>query len=82
MTALDDLHKYFLISEMFVAPSYYWAAAHGAAPGEVLRDAEAVSVLTNLGRNMAWMMSMKRDTAVALPPPDPFSRAWMNFIRD
>ena len=82
MTAFNQLNEYFLISEMLIAPSFYWNVAHGGAPGEVQKDAEAASVLANLGRNMAWMLHMKQQTAQTLPPPTPVARAWMNFIRE
>lgn len=81
MPTMEQLNNYFLISEMIIAPSYYWTAAHGAAEGEVNQDAEAVSVLRNLGRNMAWLLKMKKQTKTTLPPPEPVERTWFNFIR-
>lgn len=78
MTTFQQLNNYFLISEMIVAPSYYWNIAHGAAPGEMLRDVEAVSVLENLGQNMAWLLEK---TAHADDLPTAVERKKLNMIR-
>ncbi|MFQ9797915.1 MAG: hypothetical protein ACLR23_02285 [Clostridia bacterium] len=81
MATFDQLNHYLLISEMIVAPSFYWNVAHGGQPGEVLEDQEALSVLQNLGQNMAYLLEMQRRTRDELPPPEPVARAWTNFIR-
>jgi multimeric flavodoxin WrbA len=81
VTTFDQLNNYFLISEMMIAPSYYWNAVHGGAPGEVLEDQEGISVLKNLANNMAWMLKLKEYGKEAFPVPEPAKRAWMNFIR-
>lgn len=81
LPTFDQMNHYFLISEMLIAPSYYWNVIHGGAPGEVQKDSEGVSVLNNLARNMAWMIKMKEACKVTLPPPDAGPRSWMNFVR-
>ncbi|MCL1805616.1 MAG: flavodoxin family protein [Clostridiales bacterium] len=84
MTAFQQLNAYFLISEMLIAPTFYWNVAYGMAPGEVLQDGEGLSLLQNLARNMAWMLKMKDQTKEALPAPAPMSaseRVRTNFIR-
>lgn len=81
MPALDQLNYYFLISEMILVSSYYWNVIHGASPKEVLEDAEGISVLKNLARNMTWMAKMKDATKETLPAPKPYPRSWSNFIR-
>ena len=84
MTAFEQLNAYFLISEMLIAPTFYWNVAYGAAPGEVLQDGEGMSLLQNLGRNMAWMLKMKEQTKATVPPPPPLpmtERVRTNFIR-
>jgi multimeric flavodoxin WrbA len=81
MTTLDDLQKYFLISEMVIAPSYYWNVIHGAKPGEVLEDKEGVSVVANMARNMAWLLKMKEATKDTVEVPEKYPREWTNFIR-
>jgi multimeric flavodoxin WrbA len=81
VTTFDQLNNYFLISEMMVAPSFYWNAIHGGAPGEIFEDAEGISVLKNLANNMAWMLNIKEHSKDVYPIPTPVERAWTNFIR-
>lgn len=81
VTTFDQLNNYFLISEMMIAPSYYWNVIHGGAPGEVMQDDEGVSVMKNLGNNMAWMLKVKEFSKDSLPVPEPIPREWTNFIR-
>lgn len=81
VATFDQLNNYFLISEMLIAPSYYWNAVHGGAPGEVLQDYEGISVIKNLANNMAWMLKIKEYSKDALPVPVPVERDWTNFIR-
>jgi multimeric flavodoxin WrbA len=81
VATFDQLNNYFLISEMVVAPSFYWNAVHGGAPGEVFEDAEGISGLKNLANNMAWMLKIKEFSKDAYPAPCPVERAWTNFVR-
>jgi multimeric flavodoxin WrbA len=81
VATFDQLNNYFLISEMMIAPSYYWNAIHGGAPGEIHQDDEGISVLRNLANNMAWMLKIKEYSKDAFPAPAPVDRAWTNFIR-
>ncbi|HWT76927.1 MAG TPA: flavodoxin family protein [Mobilitalea sp.] len=81
VTTFDQLNNYFLISEMMIAPSYYWNAIHGGAPGEIIQDLEGVSVLKNLANNIAWMLNIKEFSKDTFPVPEPERRAWTNFIR-
>lgn len=82
MQAYEQLNSYFLISEMLIAPSFYWGVAFGAAPGEVLQDGEGISLLQHLARNVAWMLKMKEQTKESLPPPEAIKdRIRTNFIR-
>lgn len=81
VATFDQLNHYFLISEMMVAPSYYWNAVHGGAPGEVLKDDEGICELKNLANNMAWMLKIKEFGKEAYPIPKPVDRVYTNFIR-
>jgi len=82
MTAFQQLNAYFLISEMLIAPSFYWNVAYGSVPGDVSRDAEGVSIMQNLAATMAWMLKMKEQTQKTLPPPaPPAERPRTDFIR-
>lgn len=81
VTTFDQLNNYFLISEMMIAPSFYWNVIHGGAPGEIVKDLEGVSILKNLANNMSWMLHIKEYSKEAYPVPDPEQREWTNFIR-
>lgn len=81
MTTVDDLQKYFLISEMIIAPSYYWNVVHGAVAGECLSDKEGISTIKNMARNMAWILKMKEATKDSIPEPEAYPREFTNFIR-
>jgi multimeric flavodoxin WrbA len=81
MPTFQQLNNYFLISEMIIAPSHYWNVAHGMNEGEVMQDAEGLSVLRTLGTNMAWLLRMREATRDSLPPPAIGERARTNFIR-
>lgn len=65
--------------EMVLVTSDYWGAAHGADPGEVLRDTEGVDVAAQLGRNMAWMVKVLAESKV--PVPERGHRTMTNFVR-
>jgi multimeric flavodoxin WrbA len=41
-SALDQMNKYFLYSEMPVISSRYWNMVHGSAPEEVTQDQEGL----------------------------------------
>lgn len=53
---MDVLNKYFLKTNMPVAPSQYWSIAHGTSPGEVVKDEEGMQTMRQLGLNMAFMI--------------------------
>jgi multimeric flavodoxin WrbA len=51
-----QLNYFFLIAEMIVPGSTYWNVAVGHKPGEVRNDAEGISTVQTLGKNMAWLI--------------------------
>lgn len=80
--SLDVIYKYFLINNMPVVPSSYWAMVHGNTPGEVERDEEGLEIMRNLGKNMAWLLGciqMGRKSGIESPALDSGKRT--NFIR-
>lgn len=82
-SALDQMNKYFLYSEMIVPGSRYWNMVHGNTPEEVLQDKEGLQIMRVLGRNMAWLLKMKaagEAAGVALPQQEA-QRIATNFIR-
>ena len=81
--ALEQLNKYFTISNMPVVPSQYWNMVHGSTPDEVRQDLEGLQIMRTLGRNMAWLLRcIDAGKAVGVDPPTPEEeRARTNFIR-
>ena len=54
--ALDTMHHFFSISEMYIVSSSYWNFAVGREIGEVRRDEEGMQTMKVLGENMAWIL--------------------------
>ncbi|MDR2907879.1 MAG: flavodoxin family protein [Bacteroidales bacterium] len=80
--ALDQLNKYFTISNMPVVSSQYWNMVHGNSPEDVKKDLEGMQIMRTLGRNMAWLLkSIKagKKAGIALPERETWTPT--NFIR-
>jgi len=45
-----------VISQMVVPGSSYWNIGAGREKGDVEKDDEGLRTMTNLGRNMAWLL--------------------------
>ncbi|MDT8718073.1 flavodoxin family protein [Clostridium sp. 19966] len=56
LTAIDTMNHFFLNHEMFVVGSTYWNMVYGQMPGDVLRDAEGINNMKNLGQNIAFLL--------------------------
>lgn len=56
LNAVDTMNHFFLNHEMFVVGSTYWNMAYGQMPGDVLKDEEALSNMSNLAENMIWLL--------------------------
>ncbi len=79
---LDQLNKYFTISQMPVISSRYWNMVHGSKPEEVKQDLEGLQVMRVLGRNMAWFLKCKQAGIKAgVPFPEREEPVATNFIR-
>ena len=50
------LNHFFFISQMIVPGSSYWNVGIGREKGEVLNDDEGLLTMTNLGKNMAYVL--------------------------
>ena len=50
-----QLNMWFLINGMVVPGSTYWNVGHAMKEGEILEDAEALSTLDELARNIQWL---------------------------
>jgi multimeric flavodoxin WrbA len=79
---LDQLNKYFTISQMPIVSSRYWNMVHGSTPEDVKKDLEGLQVMRILGRNMAWFLKCKEAGIKAgVPFPDVEEPVATNFIR-
>lgn len=81
VAALEQLHKYFTISEMLMPSSNYWSMIYGMTPGEADQDVEGSQCLGLLGKNMAWLMRLIQYGRNTIPAPAPVVKDRMNFIR-
>ena len=78
---LDQLNKYFLVSEMPVVSSRYWNMVHGWTPDDVRKDMEGLQTMRIIGKNMAWFLKIKKmsiDAGLKLPEPEDY--IYTNFI--
>lgn len=79
-STFDELNKYFTISGMPIASSYYWNSVHGRDKGEAQEDKEGLYTMRMLAKNMIFLMK-----AIALGKekyglPLKEQRAVTNFI--
>ena len=80
---LDQLNKYFMISQMPVVSSQYWNMVHGGCPEDVKKDEAGLQIMRVLGRNMAWLLqSIEAGKASGIAVPDmEKEKKRTNFIR-
>lgn len=79
--SLDVINKHFTINCMPVVSSTYWNHVHGNTPEEVEQDPEGLQTMTNLGKNMAWLLKciqLGKENGVNPPRLD---RVYTNFVR-
>lgn len=79
---LDELNKYFTISQMPVVSSTYWNMVHGSCAEDVAQDEEGLQTMRNLGRNMAWLLRcIEAGKNAGIQSPTAERGSWTNFIR-
>lgn len=79
---LDQLNKYFQISEMPVISGRYWNMVHGATPEEVKQDKEGMQNMRILAKNMAYYLKCQEAAAKSgIVPPAAEPVEFTNFIR-
>lgn len=81
---LDQLNKYFTISNMPVVSSKYWNQVHGNTPEEVRKDEEGLQTMRVLGRNMAWVLKCieaGKKAGITIPQAEE-KQFRTNYIRD
>lgn len=80
--ALDEINKYFSISNMPIVSSQYWNMVHGNKSEEVVKDEEGMQTMRTLGNNMAWLLKSieaGKKAGVELPKNEEIIST--NFIR-
>ncbi len=80
--ALDEINKYFSLSNMPIVSGGYWNMVHGNTPEEVVKDEEGMQNMRHLGNNMSWLLKCVeagRNTGVELPKNE--KTILTNFIR-
>lgn len=56
LTTLDAMNHFFMLQNMFVVGSSYWAMAYGQMQGDVHKDEEGLDTMRNLGQNMVYLL--------------------------
>lgn len=79
---LDQLNKYFQITQMPVISGRYWNMVHGANADEVKQDLEGMQNMRILARNMAYHLKCKDvGQKAGINPPSTEEVVFTNFIR-
>ena len=79
---LDQLNKYFTITQMPIISGRYWNMVHGASAEEAKQDLEGMQNMRILARNMAWHLKCKEAGEKAgILPPEQEKVTFTNFIR-
>ncbi len=78
---LDQLNKYFPITQMPIISGRYWNMVHGATAEDVKKDLEGLQNMRILARNMAWHLKCKEAADKAgIPMPKKEETIFTNFI--
>ena len=67
----DTINHMFLMSGMIVPGSIYWNIGMGLDKGDVLKDAEALRNMENLGATVAWLGEAIKPRLDGIPKPAP-----------
>ncbi len=79
---LDQLNKYFTITQMPIISGRYWNMVHGHTPDDVRKDVEGLQNMRILARNMAWHLKCKEAGKNAgIPLPKEEEVVFTNFIQ-
>jgi multimeric flavodoxin WrbA len=81
-TALDQINKYFAMSQMPIVSSTYWNNIHGRRSGQITQDQEGLQTLMNLAKNMAWMLRcIEAGKEKGIMPPQAITGARTDFYK-
>jgi multimeric flavodoxin WrbA len=79
---LDEIQKYFTISNMPVVSSQYWPMVHGSCAEDARQDLEGLQTMRILADNMAWLLKcIEAGRKEGITPNRTEPRIMTNFIR-
>lgn len=79
---MDQLNKYFSISQMPIVSSRYWNMVHGSTPEQVEEDKEGLWTMRALARNMAYLLKCQQAAkAAGIELPRQEAGEYTNFVR-
>ncbi len=79
---LDQLNRYFTITQMPIISGRYWNMVHGHTPDDVRKDLEGMQNMRILARNMAYYLKCLeagKNAGIKLPKQEEV--VYTNFIR-
>lgn len=80
--SLDQINKYFGITNMPIVGSNYWNMVHGNTPEQVRQDEEGMQTMRILGNNMAWLLRcIQAGKEAGVPEPAKEEKIRTNYIR-
>jgi multimeric flavodoxin WrbA len=82
VAAFTQLNNYLYYAEMLMPTSTYWSVIHGNEEGEAQKDGEGVQIMSNLGRNMAWLLKLVEFGKGNVAEPARVERVRTNFVRE
>ena len=78
---LDQLNKYFTITQMPIISGRYWNMVHGHTPEDVRKDEEGLQNMRFVARNLAWHLKCQEAGKKAgFEPPAQENVIHTNFI--
>lgn len=79
---LDQINKYFAITQMPIISGRYWNMVHGSNAEEARQDLEGMQNMRILARNFAWHLKCQEAAQKAgIPLPKQEETVFTNFIR-
>lgn len=79
--SFDVLNKYFSLSEMPIATSYYWNQIHGQSAIEAEEDIEGLCTMRELGKNIAFLVRSIKTSREKISIPEREIKTATSFIR-
>lgn len=81
VSAFHSVNAWFTIAEMVIVGSSYWNMGFGMDKGEVRLDGEGLQTMSNLGKNMAWLIKSIEASKDRVKVPETSVEIQTNFIR-